>query len=109
MMRYQVDDIVKLNNLFDIYHPLLTDKQQAYFKYYFREDYSLSEIAEIMDVSRNAVHLQIKKIKTYLESYENKLILLRKQNQRNQIINFLQENKTLSEDVAKELEKLKKV
>ena len=61
-MRYQVDDIVKLNNLFDIYHPLLTDKQQAYFKYYFREDYSLSEIAEIMDVDYFVILTAVEKV-----------------------------------------------
>jgi len=108
-MSYQIDDIVKLNDLFDIYHPLLTDKQQAYFQYYFREDYSLSEIADIMDVSRNAVHLQIKKITTYLNDYEKKLKLFHKNIQRNQIIDSLQANHDLTDQVKKELEKLKKV
>lgn len=109
MMSYQIDEIIKLNDLFDMYQPLLTDKQQAYFNYYFREDYSLSEIADIMDVSRNAVHLQIKKIKQYLEMYETKLNLLSKQEKRDKIIETLESLEPKSQAMVKGLEELKKV
>lgn len=49
------------NQLFDLYGDLLTDKQQSYFKLYYFEDYSLQEIAEVFEVSRNAVFDQLKK------------------------------------------------
>ena len=42
------------------------------------EDYSLSEIAELMDVSRSAVHDLLKRCETTLESYEMKLHLYEK-------------------------------
>ena len=107
-MSYEIENIVRLNDLFDLYQTLLTDKQQAYFTYYFREDYSLSEIAEIMKVSRNAVHLQIKKIASYLENYEEKLLLLEKQNQRNRLLDELS-NAQNEDELIQGIEKIKKV
>ncbi len=72
-MSYNVDETIRLSQLFDIYQELLTEKQKEYFGYYFLDNYSLSEIAEILNVSRNAVHLQIKNIVSNLESFESKL------------------------------------
>ena len=57
--------------LFDTYKELLTLKQQEYFVMYYYEDLTLSEIAEIKNVSRNAVFDQIKKVLAILEEYEN--------------------------------------
>ena len=108
-MSYKINDIVRLNNLFDFYQSLLTDKQQAYFTYYFREDYSLSEIADLMNVSRNAVHLQIKKIASYLEAYEAKLKLFYKQEKRNQLLEQLKKNDGLPSSLIAQIDKIKKV
>ncbi|MGE4571852.1 MAG: YlxM family DNA-binding protein [Candidatus Izemoplasmatales bacterium] len=108
-MSYLIEDYVRLNSLFDLYQPLLTHKQQDYFKYYFREDYSLSEIAEIMNVSRNAVHLQIKKISSYLEDYENKLKLLKKQEKRETLLDELLNDSSLSDGHKEKISKLEKV
>ncbi len=108
-MSYLIDDIVRLNSLFDLYQSLLTDKQQDYFKYYFREDYSLSEIADIMKVSRNAVHLQIKKISSYLEDYEQKLELLKKQEKVNGLLDDLLEDSSINESIKDRINKIKKV
>ena len=59
--------------LFDTYKELLTLKQQEYFVMYYYDDLTLSEIAEIKSVSRNAVFDQIKKVLVILEEYESKL------------------------------------
>lgn len=109
MMSYPIENIVRLNDLFDLYQTLLTEKQQLYFMYYFREDYSLSEIADIMDVSRNAVHLQIKKITSYLETYEEKLNLLEKQVLRHQLLDRLLEKNKGNQLISDLIEKIKKV
>ena len=59
--------------LFETYKELLTEKQKEYFILSYFEDLTLSEIAEIKNVSRNAVFDQIKKVLAILEEYENKL------------------------------------
>ena len=68
----------RINHLMDFYAPLLTEKQNQVLEYYFREDYSLSEIAELMDVSRSAVHDLLKRCEATLESYEEKLHIYEK-------------------------------
>ena len=66
---------IYLNELFDTYKSLLTDKEQECFLDYYGEDLSLSEIAENKQVSRNAVHKTLKNVITKLEDYEQKLKL----------------------------------
>ena len=69
------NEIIKL---YDVYHNLLTDKQKMYFEDYYFSDLSLAEIAENYDVSRNAVHDQLKRTVNELENYESKLKLKEK-------------------------------
>ena len=66
------------NNLFDYYGELLKEKQQEYFKYYYFDNLSLSEIADNLNLSRNAIHKQLKLIEEKLEFYDNKLKLIDK-------------------------------
>ncbi|CAH1197881.1 hypothetical protein PAECIP111893_01041 [Paenibacillus plantiphilus] len=75
----QTDALAKtnrINMLFDFYEPLLTEKQQTFLKYYFHDDYTLSEIAGEFDISRQAVYEHIKRAESALEDYESKLGLL---------------------------------
>ena len=64
--------------LYDIYNSLLTDKQRIYFEEYYYSDLSLKEISENHDVSRNAIHDQLKRTIESLFEYENKLKLKHK-------------------------------
>ena len=76
-----MSDILKtlrLNELYDFYKELLTDKQKLYFEDYYFNDLSLQEIADKYEISRNAVHLSIKDAESDLEKYETKLGLLDK-------------------------------
>ena len=66
------------NELLPFYINLLTEKQQIIMNYYYYEDFSLSEIAELNKTTRSAIYDSIKKSNIMLENYENKLKLLQK-------------------------------
>jgi len=70
-------------NLFDFYENILTKKQQQYFKEYYFDDLSLSEIANNYQISRNAIYDQLQKIHKNLDAYEEKLGLHSKFIERN--------------------------
>lgn len=61
--------------LFDYYGELFTDKQKEYFMDYYFNNLTLQEIADNNNVSRNAVHKNIKDLVQKLEYYESKLNL----------------------------------
>ncbi len=63
------------NTLYGYYRNLLTNKQQSIFESYYEQDYSLSEIALNLNISRNAVWDTLKKVIDKLEEYETKLHL----------------------------------
>ena len=90
----------KYNHLFDYYGCLLTTKQQEYFVSYYFEDLSLAEIANIYNISRNAVHDQLKKIYDLLDYYEEKLQLVSKNDEYD---NILKQYENSSNDETKEL------
>ena len=68
----------KLILLYDYYGSLLTESQQQIFEDYYHNDCSLAEISEMNNVSRNAIHKQLKTIEDKLTFYEEKLSLLKK-------------------------------
>ena len=71
------------SSLYDLYKNLLTDKQRSYFEDYYFNDLSLFEIADNNNVSRNAIHDQLKKVISSLDYYEEKLGLLNKEKKLN--------------------------
>lgn len=73
-----IEDIIRLNSLYDYYGKLLTDNQKQSFYYYYRMDYSLSEIAELIEISKQGVSDNLKRATKELETYEENLKLLRK-------------------------------
>lgn len=62
--------------LLDIYKGLLTEKQVEAMEYYYDQDYSLSEISEIMDISRQGVRDFIKRGEAVMDEMEAKLNLV---------------------------------
>ncbi|EOL42057.1 transcriptional regulator [Enterococcus phoeniculicola] len=65
----------RMNALFEFYSTLLTEKQMNYMELYYADDFSLGEIAEEYEVSRQAVYDNIKRTEKILEDYERKLHL----------------------------------
>lgn len=62
--------------LLDFYGQLLSEKQLEIMDYYYNDDLSLREIAEIVGITRQGVHDTIKRSEAFLEELENKLGLL---------------------------------
>ena len=69
---------VYLNDLYDIYGELLTDKEKSIFEDYYQNDLSLSEIGENNNVTRNAIHKSLKTVEEKLNTYESKLNIYKK-------------------------------
>lgn len=69
----EIEKTNRMNALFEFYAALLTDKQMNYIELYYADDYSLAEIAEEFQVSRQAVYDNIKRTEKILEDYEKKL------------------------------------
>ena len=69
----EIEKTDRMNALFEFYAALLTDKQMNYIELYYADDYSLAEIAEEFQVSRQAVYDNIKRTEKILEDYEMKL------------------------------------
>ncbi|WP_312469363.1 putative DNA-binding protein [Neobacillus sp.] len=108
-----LEKTTRMNYLYDFYYSLLTPKQQSYMSLYYLDDYSLGEIAEEYDVSRQAVYDNIKRTEAMLEEYEEKLQLFLKFQERAKLISHVKEllivenpsKQAMLETVAK-LEKL---
>ncbi len=75
-----MDRVVYLNNLYDYYKDLFTDKQKMYFESYYWDNLSLSEIAFNYEVSRNAVYNQLKIMEEKLVELESILHLYERKN-----------------------------
>ena len=86
-----MDKKIYYNNLYDYYASLLTEKQKSYYEDCYFRDLSLSEIAENNNISRNAVHNQIKSVEENLDFYEKKLGLYQKACEIRKLIHELEE------------------
>ncbi|MDH6364156.1 putative DNA-binding protein YlxM (UPF0122 family) [Enterococcus sp. PF1-24] len=71
----EIEKTNRMNALFEFYSTLLTEKQMNYMELYYADDFSLGEIAEEFQVSRQAVYDNIKRTEKILEDYEKKLHL----------------------------------
>jgi predicted DNA-binding protein YlxM (UPF0122 family) len=92
-----MDNRIYLIDLYDLYGELLTDKQRNYFEDYYFDNLSLTEIAENNNVSRNAVHKQLKETLEKLENYEDKLKLYDKKQKINKILDKV--DKRIKEEI----------
>ncbi|MGE5371027.1 MAG: YlxM family DNA-binding protein [Solirubrobacterales bacterium] len=64
--------------LYDFYGPLLTERQQQAVELHYEDDLSLSEVAAIMGITRQAVFDLLKRTEKTLEEYERRLRLFEK-------------------------------
>ena len=75
----KLEDNLKLAKLVDTYGMLLTNKQFEIITSYLNDDLTLSEIADNVGISRQAVNDSINQSVKSLNEYEQKLKLIEKE------------------------------
>ena len=105
----------EVSMLFDFYGEMLTKRQQEVIRLYHEENFSLTEIAEELGISRQAVHDTLKKAEKALRSYEERLgLVARLENSRKVIettdrtIEKLMAGCSAEDTLMKDLRKIKK-
>lgn len=73
-----MEKIYEISLLLDFYGQLLSQKQYEILDLHFNNDYSLAEIAEHFNISRQGIYDNIKRGKAYLLDMEEKLGLVSK-------------------------------
>lgn len=66
---------VRLSRLYDLYGPLLTERQRQVYELHDLEDLSLSEISQELSISRQGVSDQLQRCRERLEELEKLLNL----------------------------------
>ena len=78
----------------------MTEREKNYFEYYYFEDYSMQEIADLYDVSKAYASKYLNQIVSKLEKYESLLELNKKSVKIKELI------KDLPEDLKNKIEEL---
>lgn len=92
-------DRLRANELFDVYGRLLTRRQQEILKLYVLEDLSLSEIQEILEISKAGVSDSVRKAIRAMEEYESVIGFI---DRRERILHLLEDQDPLY-DKAQEI------
>ena len=87
-----MDNNTKYVILYDYYGELLTNKQKKYFEDYYFNNYSITEISENENISRNAVFKQIKDVENKLNYYEEKLEIIKRNKKIEKLLNHINDN-----------------
>ena len=103
-----IEEKVKISILCQLYGKLLTEKQDEVLDDYYNNELSLSEIAENLEMTRQAVRDNIKKGENKLLEYEEKLGIMKKvMEQEEKIAVILSEiTKIKSKSSDKEVERI---
>jgi len=108
-----MDELYTISLLLDFYGQMLTKKQYDILDLHFNGDYSLGEIAEELNISRQAVHDAIKRGKAALFDMERKLGLVarfgKQKDKATEILKLIEsvDTSALTERDCKSLEKAK--
>jgi predicted DNA-binding protein YlxM (UPF0122 family) len=80
-----LEKTTQMNLLYDFYGVMLTEKQREFVELYYFDDLSLAEIAEQFEISRQAVHDNIRRAGAQLLEHESKLKLVERFEERQAI------------------------
>ena len=84
-----IKKMIEVGLLFQQYKELLTEKQREIVSLYYEEDYSLGEISENLNVSRQGVYDTLKRSEKILRDYEDKLGLVSKIKEQEELVRIL--------------------
>lgn len=88
----KLENLDEIMILFDYYKNLLSEKQKSYIEEHFENDYSLSEIAEKYNISRQAVSDNINRSIKILKEYEKNLGFFQRDKIIKEKLNFILKN-----------------
>ena len=104
----EIEQIIKVSQLYDFYSELLSQKQKQYLNDYFFNDLSLTEISENYEISKQAVSNNIKRTIIELEQFEEKLNLIKWNKEMLFILNEIRKL-TDNEEILDYIEQLSKL
>ena len=64
---------MRFNALYDLYHPLLTERQRDVYEMLFFSDLAPAEVAKSLGVTRQAIHVLVHRTMDRLEAIERDL------------------------------------
>lgn len=79
-------DALEMTLLYDYYGELLTERQRMCFDLYHNQDFSLSEIAQELQVSRQGVYDNLSRAEALLRNMEEKTGCVRRDLQNRKIV-----------------------
>jgi hypothetical protein len=100
-----MEKFTKISLLLDIYGNLIKGRRKEVLNLYYNEDYSLTEIAEIFNITKQGVRDFLLKGERELLEYENSLNILENKFEMDGILNNLLETEDL-EQIKSSLQKL---
>jgi len=98
--------------LMDLYGQVLSERKRELLDYYYNEDYSLAEIAEITGISRQGIRESVKKSEAELRTLDASLQLVERTQDLERKIAGIREKmrlvleETLEESVREKLEQI---
>lgn len=71
----------EINELLDLYMPLLTEKQQTALELVYQEDMSMQEAASLLGITKQTVHFNVQSGLKHITKLEANLHLLKRNKQ----------------------------
>ena len=104
MVMIIMEKLVEMGILFDFYGKLLSEKQYRVIDLYYINNFSLAEIGEEINISRQGVYDILKRAENRLVQYEDKLGLVKKFKDTNEKVKIIL---NLTNDIMMLMEKKK--
>lgn len=102
-----INDKIYINNLLDFYESLLTNRQLEILNLYYRKDYSMSEVAETLNISKAAISEAVRNTVAQIIKYEEKLKLFQNFQKRLTLYQNLEDlNNEIIDNIVKKLKEV---